>query len=98
SFSRDCSSDVCSSDLLLREIESGPQGAAARRLRQEWEAPSFHLDPPRPFRHGETPAVNLHARNVDVVEVLLHHVDLEAVFLAARSEEHTSELQSRENL
>src|SRR5690606_41199634 len=75
SFSRDWSSDVCSSDLLLQQAE-GRLLAVGDQVR---------LEPPLAQRGGGHPA---------------HGGDLEPGEGPGvqRSEEHTSELQSRENL
>src|SRR5690606_39293619 len=95
-FSRDWSSDVCSSDLV--HVEATQSEAVAHRVRlldvrdvEVHDIADLELEVIR----REVAAQRAHA-NVDNVSVaaderLILRPDL-------RSEEHTSELQSRENL
>src|SRR5690606_40344893 len=87
-FSRDWSSDVCSSDLLPRDREQG-----ACRLRVTWVDRRTHRSC-RGVRARKAPCALALRAPPCAANLLRAHRDGEF----DRSEEHTSELQSRENL
>src|SRR5690606_39742532 len=96
-FSRDWSSDVCSSDLEDAEVRDpefarAPDGHRIRRcggLEADGEEDDLAIGVPARELEGVE-------RGVDDPHVAAARADGEEV--AVRSEEHTSELQSRENL
>src|SRR5690606_40594469 len=88
SFSRDWSSDVCSSDLPRNgacALASSQDSAVSKTIRAVETAPAVTLLSRNGNSHGRVRETELTtSRMLTTVEV--------------RSEEHTSELQSRENL
>src|SRR5690606_39710370 len=87
-FSRDWSSDVCSSDLFCNQRLAHRRSLAAHGVGCEFAAMRRALaathGAARPGPRGQS--------------VLAFHSAGSAAAAARRSEEHTSELQSRENL
>ncbi|MFG0319107.1 MAG: hypothetical protein ACF8XB_17675, partial [Planctomycetota bacterium JB042] len=68
---------------LLRALEADSRDAEAGRRRAALERPELRIEPPRPAATDVRPAVVVHTRNVDRIEVQLHRVDPESIFLAA---------------
>src|SRR5207302_3150374 len=97
-FSRDWSSDVCSSDLLgLPRTGSTLLHrllAASPRLTSTL---SWETSYPIPFP-GEGPGAEERKRRAEKQAQLFLELSPDFADLHTRSEEHTSELQSRENL
>src|SRR5690606_40118129 len=84
-FSRDWSSDVCSSDLPVEHLPAGePEQAFAGRCDRKHPAP------------GIVGVLVIQQHDID--QRMVEFVDMIEIDRRPRSEEHTSELQSRENL
>src|SRR5690606_40984004 len=93
-FSRDWSSDVCSSDLPL------PSGAASPMWKQEVARLLFERLQRAVGRETAERTVRRLPEDLRLYAVgdIHGHLDLLESLHEMRSEEHTSELQSRENL
>src|SRR5690606_39361728 len=95
-FSRDWSSDVCSSDLeAIRQIIKGNFKDSLGRFKRQMKAHAEKMEFEQAQRIKEKIEVlEKYQAKSTVVNPKINNVDVFSI----RSEEHTSELQSRENL
>src|SRR5690606_40057406 len=90
-FSRDWSSDVCSSDLT-------PAQAIVQLFRQTLPDPTLPVDPATNAEWVVTGVTNANSGDDELQEYFKRWFIGQMLAVGVRSEEHTSELQSRENL